>query len=119
VAGYRSVLAWHPSEVTGLLWAAAAGAWGRVEVRGDGLVVEVTDRSPEVFAFEHANIMRGNTVAQAVAESTSLDEADAAAALLGGAAELAYKRRKAAHRAPRGTRARGCGGDRGAPSLQH
>jgi hypothetical protein len=96
VAGYRSVLDWHPSEVTGLLWAAAAGARGRVEVRGDGLVVEVTDRSPEVFAFEHANVMGGNTVAQALAGSTSLDEAEAAAAVICGGSELAYEHRKAA-----------------------
>jgi hypothetical protein len=102
VAGYRSVLDWHPSEVTGLLWAAAAGARGRVEVRGDGLVVEVTDHSAEVFAFEHPSIMRGNTVAQALADSTSLEEADAAAAAICGSSELAYERRKAAQLAAAG-----------------
>jgi hypothetical protein len=102
VAGYRSVLDWHPSEVTGLLWAAAEGARGRVEVRGDGLVVEVTDRSTEVFAFEHGNVMGGNTVAQALAGSRSLAEADAAAAGICGSSELAYERRKAAQLAPRG-----------------
>jgi hypothetical protein len=102
VAGYRSVLDWHPSEATGLLWAAAAGARGRVEVRGDGLVVEVTDRSAEVFAFDHGNVMRGNTVAQALAGSTSLAEADAAAAVVCGSSELAYERRKVAQLAPEG-----------------
>jgi hypothetical protein len=102
VAGYRSVLDWHPSEVTGLLWAAASGARGRVEVRGDGLVVEVTDRSAEVFAFEHGNVMGGNTVAQALAGSTSLAEADDAAAGICGNSELAYERRKAAQLGPGG-----------------
>jgi hypothetical protein len=102
VAGYRSVLDWHPSEVTGLLWAAATGARGRVEVRGDGLVVEVTDRSTEVYAFEHATIMRGNTVAQALASSTSLAQADAAATAICGSSELAYEHRKAAQFAPAG-----------------
>jgi hypothetical protein len=102
VAGYRSVLDWHPSEVTGLLWAAAAGARGRVEVRGEGLVVEVTDRSAEVFAFAHGNVMRGNAVAQALGGSTSLDEADASAATVCGNSELGYERRKAARLAPRG-----------------
>jgi hypothetical protein len=102
VAGYHSLLYWHPSEVTGLLWAAAVGARGRVEVRGDGLVVEVTDRSTEVFAFDQANVMHGNTVAQALAGSTSLAEADAAAAMICGSSELAYEHRKAAELAPAG-----------------
>jgi hypothetical protein len=88
--------------VTGLLWAAATGARGRVEVRGDGLVVEVTDRSAEVFAFEHASVMGGNTVAQALVGSTSLAEADAAAAMVCGSSELAYEHRKAAQLAPAG-----------------
>jgi hypothetical protein len=95
VAGYRAVLDWHPSEVTGLLWAAASGARGRVEVRGDGLVVDVSDRSTEVFAFEHANVMAGNTVAQALAGSTSLAMADIATAAICGTSELEYERHKA------------------------
>jgi hypothetical protein len=102
VAGYRSVLDWHPSEVTGLLWAAAAGARGQVEIRGDGLVVEVTGRSAEVYAFELAAVMAGNAVAQALAHSTSLDQADAAAARVCGTSELAYERRKAAQLTPGG-----------------
>jgi hypothetical protein len=102
VAVYRAVLDWHPSEVTGVLWAAASGARGRIEVRGDGLVVEATDRSAEVFAFEHTDVMGANTVAQALAGSTSLAEADAAAAMVCGSSELAYERRKAAQLAPAG-----------------
>ncbi len=37
VAPFAEVLAWHPSEATGLLWLAAAGARGVAEIRGDGL----------------------------------------------------------------------------------
>ena len=93
---YQPLFGWHPSEATGLLCVAALGARGRVEIRGAGLPVRLTDHSSEVYRLEHRAVMSANQVAQAVVGTRSLAEAEAATTAATGVSEIEEERRKAA-----------------------
>ncbi|HEX8803597.1 MAG TPA: DUF1152 domain-containing protein, partial [Acidimicrobiales bacterium] len=63
VEPFRHALDRHPSEATALLAGAARGLRGRVEVRDSGLVVDLTDRSPDVYRLRLADALAANQVA--------------------------------------------------------
>jgi hypothetical protein len=85
-APIRDVFAWHPSEGSGMLAAAAEGARGVVETRDAANRVELTDITPRVFAVDAleavalspAHSLRDTTslteVRQLVVEHTGVDE---------------------------------------------
>ncbi len=87
---------WHPSETTGLLYAAAMGLRGTAEVRGDGLTVRLSDHSSAVYRLDHTNVLTHSRVAHALLGTRSLAEADAALTSIGIPSEIAYERTKAA-----------------------
>jgi hypothetical protein len=84
---------WHPSEVAGLACLAALGLTGAAEVRSDGLRVQVRRSSAEVHSFDPAWLMRRNTVAQALANTRSLNEILLAVREVTGRSELEDERR--------------------------
>jgi hypothetical protein len=90
----RHVLAWHPSEASGLLIAAAAGLRGRVEVRDAGDQVQLNDSVIEISTVDasHAAVI---TPAGHLADTTSLDEAEQIISSLTGKSEIKYETRKA------------------------
>jgi hypothetical protein len=87
---------WHPSETTGLLWAAAMGLRGTAEVRGDGLTVRLSDHSSAIYRLDHAAVLAHSRIARALLDTHSLAEADAALTAIGMASEIGYERTKAA-----------------------
>ncbi|MFD5700629.1 DUF1152 domain-containing protein [Streptomyces lasiicapitis] len=90
-----SVLNWHPSEATALLAATALGARGLCEVRDAGLSVPLTDEGPTVHQIDLATAFSANGLAQAIADTTTLDEAEERCRTVCGASEIDYERAKA------------------------
>lgn len=95
VAAIRGVFAWHPSEASGLLAAAANGRRGLVEVRDTGDHVELTDDTTALFALE-ATRVAPHTPAAHLGDATSLAEAEQIVLERTGISEIAYETRKAA-----------------------
>jgi hypothetical protein len=96
MAEIRQVLEWHPSEATGLFWTATLGLRGQVEVRDHAAPVAITDRSPEVWRLEASRVFAVNRIAQAIASTQSMREAELAVLTMAGTSEIDYERRKAA-----------------------
>lgn len=94
VAGIRSVFAWHPSEASGLLAAAAAGLRGRVEVRDAGDQVDLTPATSAVHAVE-ARRASGTTPAGGLGGTRTLGEVERIIRDTTGISEIEYERRKA------------------------
>lgn len=90
----RDVVAWHPSEATGLLIAAAEGIRGVVEVRDAGDQVQLTDRTPIVLTLDAQRAAR-RAPASLLAGSGSLAGAQQVVANLTGICEIGYETRKA------------------------
>ncbi|MFE0173807.1 DUF1152 domain-containing protein [Streptomyces sp. NPDC059002] len=90
-----SVLRWHPSEATALLVATALGARGVCEVRDAGLPVPLTDEGPAVHRVDLATAFSNNRLAQAVADTTTLTEAEERCRNICGISEIDYERAKA------------------------
>jgi hypothetical protein len=84
----RPLLTWHPSEVAGLACLAALGYQGTAEVRADGLEVTVDRDAAGMHRFEHAWLMARNRVAQAVRNTNSLADVEAAVRETVGRTEL-------------------------------
>ena len=95
VAGFRGVFEWHPSEVTGLLWAAAMGARGMAEIRSAGLRVSLEDESTRIETASAQNIILNNPLVAAVTGTRSLLEAEAALRSIGCPSEIDFERMKA------------------------
>lgn len=95
VEGFKHVFEWHPSEVTGLLWAAAMGARGVAEIRSAGLRVSLKDESTRVEVTSAQDIILNNPLVAAVADTRSLFEAEAALRLIGCPSEIDFERMKA------------------------
>ncbi|WP_167491012.1 DUF1152 domain-containing protein [Nocardia terpenica] len=95
VASFGDIWSWHPSEVSGLLAAAAAGWRGAVETQRAALV-ELTDTAPRVYEV-NAQALADSSLAAPLAATTSLDQAEQ---LLrerrNGRSELDVERRRAA-----------------------
>jgi len=95
VEDFRHVFEWHPSEVTGLLWAAAMGARGIAEIRSAGLRVLLEDESTRIEIAVAQDIILNNPLVTAVADTRSLIEAEAALRLIGCPSEIDFERMKA------------------------
>jgi hypothetical protein len=95
----RRLLSWHPSEVAGLACLAALGYQGTAEVRADGLQVRIDRDAATVHRFEYAWVMARNRVAQAVRDTTSLADVEAAVRRTVGRSELEDERSMLARRA--------------------
>jgi hypothetical protein len=87
-----------PSEVTGLVRAAALGLRGRVEIRGEAVVVTLTDRSSDVYRLDLTSTLEINRLAQALIGTRSLEVAEGIVVDICGSSEIDYERRKAARR---------------------
>lgn len=89
------VLTWHPSEATALLAATTLGARGLCEIRDAGLPVPLTAEGPTVHQVDLPAAFAANRLAQAVAATTTLDEAEARCRTVCGISEIDYERAKA------------------------
>jgi hypothetical protein len=89
------VFDWHLSEATGLFRAAALGVRGRAELRDHGAPVALTDHSPEMWRLALPQVMSINRIAQALLDTESLADAEAALLGLGRHSEIDYERTKA------------------------
>jgi hypothetical protein len=94
VEQFRSTLDWHPSEATALLAAAARGLRGCVEIRDSGLGVELTDRSAATYLLAFPDVLDVNQLASALADTTSLADAEEIARGISGFSEIDYERAK-------------------------
>lgn len=92
---FRPLFEWHPSEATGLLCAAAAGARGTAEIRDSGLRVALTDKTIDIAHADHAPVLRVNRLAQQLVATHTLEEAEAVLRATGRTSEIEYERRKA------------------------
>ncbi|MEV8017275.1 DUF1152 domain-containing protein [Streptomyces sp. NPDC086554] len=90
-----SVLRWHPSEAAALLAATAQGARGLCEVRDAGLLVPLTDEGPTVHEVDLPAALADNRLAQALLNTTGLDEAEQRCRDICGTSEIDYERTKA------------------------
>jgi hypothetical protein len=88
------ILEWHPSEATALTAGAAMELRGKAEIRQDGQIVELTDRSTDVCSVDHSRALGHSRPAQAVHDSRSLDEAEEAVRAVCGRSELDQERIK-------------------------
>lgn len=91
-------LSWHPSEATTLALAAAQGVRGRVEIRAQGQIVDLTQSSSKLYRCNHADVLRQNSVAKAVMPSATLSDAERRLSAAIGFTELAYERSRATMR---------------------
>jgi hypothetical protein len=95
VAPVSLVLAWHPSEATALLVAAARGIRGTVEIREGGLPVVLTEHSADVLAAHLADVLDVSPLAKALAGCDSLSAAEQIGVDMLGFTELEHEREKA------------------------
>ncbi|WP_229926074.1 DUF1152 domain-containing protein [Streptomyces longispororuber] len=95
VRSIATVLDWHPSEATALLAATALGARGLCEVRDAGLPVPLTDEGPTVHHVDLRAAFTANRLARALADTTTLDEAEERCRTICGTSEIDYERAKA------------------------
>ncbi|MFD9881610.1 DUF1152 domain-containing protein [Streptomyces alboflavus] len=87
-----------PSEATALLAATALGARGLCEIRDVELPVSLTAEGPTVHQVDLAGAPAANRLAQAIAATTTLDEAKARCRTVCGTSEIDYERAKAQRR---------------------
>lgn len=96
IAWLDMLSAWHPSEVNGLLMAAARGFEGSVEIRDAALRVEVTAASATVHRCDQQALVAHNHLTKSMLESTSLADAERGLLQHRDYSELAYQQRRAA-----------------------
>ncbi len=97
------ILAWHPSEVTGLLAAAANGVRGTVEIRDNGTPITLDHRSAEVWSVPLRALTERSLLIGPLAATSTLVEAEAVVRRICGRCETDYERAKAASRGGRRT----------------
>ena len=95
VKWYMPVLDWHPSEVNGLLIAAALGYEGIVEIRDAGFKVPVDRTAAAIHRCEYDAAIAHNALAKAMMESDDLPEAEGAMLDHQHHSEIDYQRNKA------------------------
>jgi hypothetical protein len=91
----RPIFAWHPSEASGLLAAAAAGRRGHVEIRDAGDHIELTPATPTLFTVTAKNAFHTTPAAQ-LTDSPSLNDAETIIREATGISEIRYETDKAA-----------------------
>jgi hypothetical protein len=92
VEWFRPLLSWHPSEVNGLLIAAARGFEGTVEIRDAALEVRVDASSALVHRCRHGAAIEHNLLAKSLLTSTSLADAEDVMMRSRGYSEVDYQR---------------------------
>lgn len=92
VRRHTALFAWHPSEVNGLLVAAARGFRGTVEIRDAPLFVTVDHRSAAVHRCSREGLLTRNHLAKAMLDSRSLAEAEESFYDQRDTSELDYQR---------------------------
>jgi len=97
------VFAWHPSEASGLVAAAAHGIRGNVEVRDAGDHVRLTDNTPVVFSVDAYKAAAASPAA-GLGSTTTLAEAAQITKDLTGISEIDYETKKAARLRSRSNR---------------
>jgi hypothetical protein len=95
VEPYFPALAQHPSEATTLLAAAALGMTGRAEIRDSADLVILDGGSAEIYGLDISAAVESNLLAQELATTHSMVDAEAATVAICGRSELDYERRKA------------------------
>jgi hypothetical protein len=93
----RDVFAWHPSEASGLLLAAADGHRGYVQVRDAGDQIALTDDTASLHNLDLDEIRHYIPAAELI-DTTSLTDAEAITENITGISELRYETQKAARR---------------------
>jgi hypothetical protein len=93
-ASVRPVFAWHPSEASGLLAAAASGRRGSVEVRDAGDQIALTDATASIFAVDLHRVL-DSLPASDLTRTQSLAEAEAIIRQTTGISEISYETQKA------------------------
>jgi hypothetical protein len=93
-----AMLDWHPSEVSGLLAAAADGAQGVVEIRDTGTPITMDRHSAEVWRMSLDAVATRNLLVAPLAATTTLAEAESVVRFVCGRCEIDYERAKAAAR---------------------
>ncbi|WP_165036716.1 DUF1152 domain-containing protein [Candidatus Protofrankia californiensis] len=89
------VLAWHPTEATALLIAAALGARGTVEIRDNGTPVELTDHSADIYGVDLAALVPSTRHVASLADTGTLAQAEDVIRRVCGISEIDYEREKA------------------------
>jgi len=96
VEPHFAALAQHPSESTSLLAASALGVSGQAEIRDSDAVVSVSAACADVYLLDGAAALAGNRLAQELAVTRSLVEAERVTVATCGRSELSHERQKAA-----------------------
>jgi hypothetical protein len=91
------VFAWHPSEGSGLLAAAAQGVRGNVEVRDAGDLIPLTDNTPTMFAVDTYKSTAAS-LATALASTSTFEDAADIIRQITGISEIDYETAKARQR---------------------
>ncbi|KOX18051.1 DUF1152 domain-containing protein [Nocardiopsis sp. NRRL B-16309] len=104
VGEFTSILRWHPSEATGMLAAAARGARGTVEVRGEGLHAELTELSAGYLWLPLEDVIALSGCARAMSGTSSLSAAEEAVIAVTGRSEIEFERVKARRLSDTGVR---------------
>ena len=89
------VLRWHPSEATALFVAAAQGVRGLVDIRSGGMPVQLGEVSSCVYACGVENAFDVSPLANSVAGSRTLLDAEQGVIGVCGISEIAFETRKA------------------------
>jgi hypothetical protein len=88
------VFAWHPSEASGLVAAAAQGIRGRVEGRDAGGQVHLTEDTPTLYAVDAYKAV-ARSPAAALEGTTTFAEAAQITSRITGVSEISYETEKA------------------------
>ncbi len=89
------VLRWHPSEATSLFVAAAQGVRGLVDIRSGGMPVQLSEVSSCVYACGVDNAFNISPLAERIADSRTLLDAEQSVIGVCGISEIAFETRKA------------------------
>ncbi|MQA11110.1 MAG: DUF1152 domain-containing protein [Pseudonocardiaceae bacterium] len=93
-APFRPLFEWHPSEVTGLLVAAATGHRGTVEIRDQGLPIHLTDTSAFVYELPPKTLISTNAFAGGLNSSKTLEDIEQVIRSVRISTEIDYERNK-------------------------
>jgi hypothetical protein len=96
VEAIAPLLAWHPSEASGMLAAAACGVRGTVEVRDAGSHIVLDEASPDSWLIPAGALAATGLLPDSLAGTADLGQVEAAVRAVCGGCELDYERRKAA-----------------------
>lgn len=91
----EAILTWHPSEVTALLAAAAAGARGVVEIREGGSQIVLDDTTSQLWSCSLDRLADSSLLIRPLADTTDFKQAEEVVRRVCGHCETDYERAKA------------------------